>query len=219
MRNHQVTLLLIISFMFFSTLAPVALADIVNFDFINSSCRPGEQWVSCEYDWSNPILLTGDNCKKLEMDPHYRFLSSDEHSLGGTKAYCYKNLSSAEYYPAYFKNLNGFISKVVAPTVFLTIILELPVFFAFGLRTKKLLSSVIFVNFISVPLINVTLFLLPFGGVVVFLLAELFVIFFESGTLVAFNKNVTLLRGFLLSLGANLLSASVGSMITSWMLG
>ncbi|KKS22304.1 MAG: hypothetical protein UU80_C0009G0001, partial [candidate division WWE3 bacterium GW2011_GWA1_41_8] len=106
----------------------------------------------------------------------------------------------------------------IAPLVFLTVILELPVFFALGLRTKKQLMSVIFVNFITVPLINVTLFLIPIGGLMMLLAGAMFAVFFESGSLVAFNKTLTLPRIFGITFGANVLSAVVGGLILSWML-
>jgi len=217
-RKHQFALFLIIAFIWFFSLVPIAFADLVNYDFINSTCKPGEQWISCTNYIKSTDLVTTDNCKKLELDPHYTLLTEKSSILGGERTYCYREMSSSEFFPQYLSRLYKFIGEVIAPLVFLTVILELPVFFALGLRTKKQLMSVIFVNFITVPLINVTLFLIPIGGLMMLLAGAMFAVFFESGSLVAFNKTLTLPRIFGITFGANVLSAVVGGLILSWML-
>jgi hypothetical protein len=182
-------------------------AQTVDYEFMFLMCDPNEEEVTCRYNrrlnWWGPA----EGCKNFEVSSSYRMLTGQGNVWEGIKIYCYDSTLAGGLAKEYSNRVVGFLSKIVVPLIVLTILVELPIFFAAGFRTRKSLGSAMAINFISVPFAHVFMFLLPVTGLLVLLPVTLLVILFEAGFLVAVLKGLSVKRIFYTSAVANFVSA------------
>lgn len=207
-----------LALIFSAVLSFSAKAQTVDYEFMFLACDPHEEEVTCRYNrrlnWWDPA----EGCKNLEVSSSYRMLTGQGDIWEGIKVYCYEKTLGGGLAREYSNRVVGFLSKIVVPLIVLTILVELPIFFAAGFRTKKSLGSALAINFISVPFANVFMFLLPVTGLLVLLPVTLLVILFEAGFLVAVLKGLSVKRIFYTSAAANFVSA-VTAFATTVVLG
>jgi hypothetical protein len=181
-------------------------------DSVTKECWDYEEKVFCNYDKPYKFIAR-DTCKQMSLDPGYRLLVNTDRTGYGFKEFCYHKVSSTEYYSGFMKNLNNYVSGILSPIVLMVIFLELPIFFYKGFRTKKHLGYVILGNFISVPLVLTTLYFLQLGGILIYMLAALFVIIFESGLYMAFIRSLSPKQVLTASTWANVASTIIGVLL------
>ncbi len=166
-------------------------------------CNVGEQKASCTY--SSAIMFGYDSCKKYSLNPRFTFLESVGTDVV-RNIYCYHPLTTGQLLDSYTELISGFVTNTLSVVILLTILLELPVFFALGFRTKKHLINVVFINFISVPLVNLTLLLLHYRGFIILGFLAIFVVMLESATLVMLNGKFDVRKIVKAAIFANALS-------------
>jgi hypothetical protein len=180
------------------------------FDYMFSTCEPGEMEISCRYDKRLTWLGENEGCKKYETNTNYRYLTGKGAMWQGIKAYCYSPSNIGGPVKESFDQVVGYLSEIVVPLILLVLLVELPVFFALGFKTRKAAIGVTLINFITVPLVKVVLLLLPVAGFLIFLPAAIFVILFEAGFLSILVKGLSVKRIFYSSALANTMSAVIG---------
>ncbi len=204
---------IVLIFLFF--IPSIVRADIPNPDFLNAQCPNGEQLIECDTGFRlNPNASRLPNqCLFYENNPSYQSLSVQSQWGGtvdqdhGQRKYCYHPASSLEGLTYHGKRLLLLLA--------VTILLELPIYYRFGFKSKNNLLQVILANLISLPTFYLISLVSPIHSFVVLLALEIAVIFFEAMFLYNLNKVLGLKKVLLSAIVANAFSAIVGSFIVS----
>lgn len=195
----------------FATNSQLAMADVTHPSFYTKSCEPSEIEVSCYYRTLNPFgePYLYNTCKKYEDDPNYYYLSGSGSSYGGMMRFCFKATSTQALIQFHVQKR---LSQIV-PALIINLLLEIPIFLIILPRNKKSLLAILLANVISLTLFYTIMAILPFSSIFLLIIMEIFVVFFEALFIKNFTKfsNIkTLLKHSLL---ANLLSATIGSIL------
>lgn len=176
-------------------------ADVMLPEYMNAKCNLGEKMVTCSYYTNEPFgAKTQDGCKNYDSNPNYRYLTSSGHSFGGTVKYCYMGDKIPWWHALVFNNLLS--------ALFLTLILELPIYYLYGYRKTKKLVIISIVNIISVGLF--WLYELGIGaGIIKVLFGEVVIILGEAG-LLTYSLKGRFPRLLTISFIANTVSALLG---------
>ncbi|QQS39120.1 hypothetical protein IPM62_00700 [Candidatus Woesebacteria bacterium] len=181
-------------------------ADLINPDYLTKKCSPGKIEVECSYRSSKPFgPKTFDGCAKYKNDSNYSYLTSEGHSFGGKEKYCYTQGDSVNFL---LLNLKKLFSLVI-----ITIALESIFYFLVGFKNKKQFLSLVFANLVSVSLLYLATLTLPYSNYLIVLGMELAVVVFEAWFIKLVIKTIRVRKILLLSFGANLISAIVGTLI------
>lgn len=123
-------------------------------------------------------------------------------------------------------NLKELLFRVTLPALLLTILLELPIFYFLGLKSRKSIITVIVMNVITLTLFHYLYYVtesLNYSYLARYLteednfkfklIAEIVIIIIEAVTFKLVLKKLTWKRSFLTSLLANLVSMFIGTII------
>lgn len=182
-------------------------ADIPNPTYDLLRCKSNELQIECS--WSSPnFQITEDECVQYRNNPQYRLLTGTGNSFGGSSKFCYY---------ASLPNIIIYHVRIVLSLFFLTLLLEIPVFFIAGFHTKESIFSVVLANAISVPVFYFVTSLLLYSVLIVPFL-ELLVIIFESLFLRHRLRNIKTHKIVVTTFIANIISAFIGSLIISYLI-
>ena len=206
-------LLTALLFLFF--VPSIARADIPNPDFLDAQCPNGEQLIKCDTGSRlNPNAPGLPNqCAFYENNPSYQVLKVQStwggtlDSWNGQKKFCYQPVNSFE----------GLIyhGKRLLLLLLITTLLELPIYYRFGFKSKKNLLQVILANLITLPIFYLISLVSPIHSLTVLIVLEISVILFETMFLYHQNKTLNLKRVLLSAVVANVFSALAGSFIVA----
>ncbi|MCR4264514.1 MAG: hypothetical protein NUV98_07435 [Candidatus Roizmanbacteria bacterium] len=195
--------LFLLLFIFFPE---TASADLVNPEYYTKTCSPGEVEVECSYKSTQPFgPTTYDECAKYKNDPDYRYLVEEGHSFGGSQKYCFKAVSPVAFFLYHVKTL--------LPLLFITLLLEVPLFLLFVRKGRKALLAVLFANLVSVPLLYLITIFLPFSGYMLVIFLELLVVIFEALFIKRMLNEIMFKKLITYSFVANAVSAIFGSAV------
>lgn len=189
--------------LFALTSQKLVFADVPNLDYFKAKCNPDEIETVCTWSRINidsPII---DKCVQYEKDLNYRFLSGTGSTFGGTNKYCFKLVS--------IKALISHYLKSFLPLFITTALFELPIFFAFGLRSTKAMLVVSLINLLSVSLSYYVTTFLTLNTSLKVLLMEFVIIVFEATLIKLKFKRISTKRIIIASIIANITSALLGT--------
>lgn len=179
-------------------------ADLINPKYDKEICSFNEKQVECTYTSTEPFgSKVYNGCEKYENSPNYRLLVKEGHSFGGKAKYCFK--------PETTSDLLNYHIKIFLPLLAITFILETPIFLAFLGRNRRVLTTILFMNVISLSLLYLFTVVIPSRGFMQIMLMELIVVVFEVIFIKSFLKKVDLKKIVIYSIIANTVSALLGS--------
>jgi hypothetical protein len=216
MKNFLLFSFLLLFFFLFSSNS--VYADLVNWEFHSAKCQPGERMVSCDWRSNEPFgQKNSDSCRQYKNNPNYRYLSSEGHSFGGSSKYC-ERYTLIGFFTGYIMSLVG------------TLIFEIPIFSLFKtFRSKKSIFALILANVVSMFVFllfqRFVPFLIPqFGSESIltywlFLIFECLVIILEAYIIKIYFAEIELKKIIFPVFLSNLISATIGSFIFSFLQG
>jgi len=206
----KVTLIFILTFSCLFFIAPKYVsADLINPRYDKEICSFNEKQVECTYISTEPFgPKVYNGCEKYENHPNYRLLVGEGHSFGGKMKYCFK--------PETISDLLNYHMKIFFPLLAITFILEIPIFLALLGRNRKVFTTTIFMNIISLSLLYLFTVMIPSKGFIQIILMELTVVVFETIFIKSFLKKVHLKKIMIYSIIANTASALLGSLFLIW---
>jgi hypothetical protein len=189
-----------------------AYADVPIKEFSEAQCSLGEKMVACDngFRWTG---IKTDECQNYRFNPAYRQLTvetkynrqvSSDH---GEEKYCLRAGS--------FIELLGYHVLNSGRLLFITLIIELPLFWLFRFRGKKCALTILLMNALSVPALYFLSLALPYRNLYILLALEMGVVVFESYLLRQFNREFTLRNIFIFTIIINTVSAIFGASVNS----
>ncbi len=199
-------------FVYFTFFGKVS-ADIPNPEFFTKHCNRFELEVQCSYSSDSSNL----NCMFYRQNPNFRFLTADGHVSvtkdgpvsSGTEKYCFK-VSSLQAWIQYE------MTKVI-PSIFLTILIEIPLFIVFISKKRRPIAIVTLLNIISVTALHLILASVSTTSIPLILLLEIGVIVFEIWGVLTFAKVGKPKQITLFVIGANIASAVLGTLLLAFL--
>jgi len=154
-------------FLFFFLISVVFSFKIVKADTADYSklaeikCKPGEVEVTCKYtmpdgwlhDSSLKATWNNKECENYSSDPNYRYMGSDGSTFGGVVILCKNDLKASI--------LNLVKSLFLALSI--TLVIEILILLFFKMGKKIFIKKVLVINLITVTLLNIILFIIPFN--------------------------------------------------------
>jgi len=181
-------------------------ADVMNPEYLTKHCPLNKVEKECSYTSETPFgPTTFTDCGSYKNNPKCQYLVGHGSSFGGQERYCCE--------PGFENAHHLYVSqiKLFGLTLFLTLLLELPVFWLFSFRKKKEILVITLANVISVSAFYIASFWL-FGFLFV-LISELVIIIFEIIFLAKILKGIDIKKITLATIVANLISAIIGGIL------
>jgi hypothetical protein len=175
-------------------------------ELLASQCSAGEEKAVCVKEPLVEGYLYRNSCKRYEVSPSYYLLTEIAGTDNVSKVFCRLENAETSRVKAFLSEINYLVSSFLAPLLFFVLMVELPIFFKFGFRTRKQVSTVIYMNFISITLINLTMFMINYTGPALYVLSLVFSVLFEAGVLLTFYRSVTMSNSIKGSAVANFFS-------------
>jgi len=215
--------IVVTTFLFFISLnifSKPVFADLWNPGYDVVKCNINEFEIKCLSSTMYTERING--CAKYENNSNYRHLTD---SWKGQSKYCLKAKLNTT-------TLLTLIKKIL-PILSITLILELPIFWIFLHKERKLFLTAIYANLISIPIFTLSHTLifkifqknlteeelisepnnLVIKKIVTIMVLEFFVFLFEAWFIKRKSNETKPIKIFICSFIANLISATIGSFI------
>ncbi len=203
--------LVLVSLIIFLVPPRTASADMPAPEYWQKKCIPGQLQIECRYQSDVPFGPKKGDCQRYENDPNYKLLVSTGSSFGGLAKYCLQSPSASSRLEHYLTHY----PRKILPLLLVTLLLEIPTFALFGLRSKEALVNIFVANLVTVSVFYHFLAITTLTGWWPVTLAEIFIALFEIVFLKLRLKKFSWGKVAAAAVLANFVSAYLGNMLTS----